>query len=70
MSNGHVCCILGLCCPPAAQEASWATLLTDKCAVPAGDAQRLAKTICQELAPLRKVLEPLAKVLGLGVGQH
>lgn len=70
MSNGHLCCLTGVCCPPAAQEAAWAHLLTEKCAVPAGDAARLGKVICAELAPLRKVLQPLATVLGFGLGQH
>lgn len=27
MSNGHVCCILGVCCPPGARAAALAELM-------------------------------------------
>lgn len=60
-----VCCLLGVCCPPAAQEAAWARLFTEECAVPHGDATRIAKMVCLKLAPVFKVLHGMAAVLGV-----
>jgi hypothetical protein len=31
MSNGHVCCILGVCCPPPAQEKALEAFLDANC---------------------------------------
>jgi hypothetical protein len=56
MGNGQFCCLIGQCCPPAAQRAALAKWLVEKGVCGKTYAPRLAK----KLAPVLKALSKKA----------
>lgn len=58
MSNGEVCCIVGVCCPPARAKARLALELTKDCGCDTTIADKVADYIFERFALAPKSLQP------------
>lgn len=60
MSNGEVCCILGVCCPPAAQREKVKASLLSEMDITEADAERVAEWFVAHVS-LEKMLNSIQK---------
>lgn len=58
MSNGEVCCIVGICCPPARAKARLAVELAKDCGCDSTTAGKVADYVFERFALAPKSLQP------------
>ena len=56
MSNGEVCCILGVCCPPASRRVKLISALETDAALGRDEADRAADWIIEHITPEKMLL--------------
>jgi hypothetical protein len=61
MSNGEICCLMGVCCPPEAQEAALATFIAGDDTCDQATAEKVAKRLLKKLDLAPKGFAKLAR---------
>jgi len=67
--NGEVCCILGICCPPAEQRAALATWLEEEEGLSPAQAKRLASKLLKHVDLVPKGSVNMKKMAAVKVAE-
>lgn len=70
MSNGEVCCIVGVCCPPARAKARLALELVKDCGCDETTADTVAGYVFERFALAPKSLQPFVDEIVLMARAH